>query len=74
MRFKGKRDKWVICTSAVERLDFKKLDRVASFKIDSEEENVRRRKSVRGEPNTSESRLRGRTRFSPFAPRNQTGT
>jgi len=39
----GKRDKSVPCTSAVEKLDFKKLGIAASLRIDFEDGNVRRR-------------------------------
>jgi len=39
MRSKGKRDKWMLSISTVGRLDFKKLWRPTSRRIDSEEEN-----------------------------------
>jgi len=42
MGLKGKRDKPVLCTSTVEKLDFKKLGIAASLRIDSTDGNVRR--------------------------------
>jgi len=38
IRFKGKRDKLMLCVSKVGRLDFKKLGGAASRKIDSTDE------------------------------------
>jgi len=38
----------VLCTFTLDRLDFKKLWRAASLRIDFEDENVRRRQGVGG--------------------------
>jgi len=38
IRFKGKRDKFMLCVSKVGKLDFKKLQGAASRKIDSKDQ------------------------------------